>query len=419
MRAHPLRLLVAFVLLAGLPTGALAGCGKGRTSTSASRAGVQVTAPQASGAVGISTKNTTRLGGADASIDAASVAQAVYPGLTPATRPQAVALVDERNWPAALAASVFASAPLGAPLLYADGDTLPGVSEAALRAMRPLGASTLGGAQVIEIGSAPALPDHQTSRALGGGDPAVLAAAVLRLAGVVDGRPAKDVLVVASDAPRALQMPAAALAAETGAPILFVTSSAVPAPTSAALATLHHPTIYVLAPKTLRASAYAQLSRLGTVVRISGTVAAGEAGGSEAASGESLDPVQNAISVSRFSRGAFGWGIHEAGHGLVFVNPARALDGPAAAPLSAHGDYGPLLLLADAASVPTALTRYLSDIEPGYTAAAPPVREVYNHGWLIGDERAISAHAQAELDALLEIAPRQPSAGEGSVAQAE
>ncbi|MCW3030605.1 MAG: hypothetical protein JWM66_738, partial [Solirubrobacterales bacterium] len=219
--------------------------------------------------------------------------------------------------------------------------------------------------------------------------------------------------------PRALQMPAAALAAETGAPILFVTSSAVPAPTSAALATLHHPTIYVVAPKTLRASAYAQLSRLGTVVHISGTVAAGEAGGSEAGSGESLNPVQNAISVSRFSRGSFGWGIHEAGHGLVFVNPARALDAPAAAPLSAHGDYGPLLLLADAASVPTALTRYLSDIEPGYTAAAPPVREVYNHGWLIGDERAISAHAQAELDALLEIAPRQPSAGEGSVAQAE
>jgi hypothetical protein len=77
------------------------------------------------------------------------------------------------------------------------------------------------------------------------------------------------------------------------------------------------------------------------------------------------------------------------------------------------------LLLQDAASVPAPLTRYLSNIEPGYTAAVPPVREVYNHGWLIGDERAISAHAQAELDAVLEIAPRQPSAGEQSVLQAE
>jgi hypothetical protein len=57
--------------------------------------------------------------------------------------------------------------------------------------------------------------------------------------------------------------------------------------------------------------------------------------------------------------------------------------------------------------VPTALTHYLSDIEPGYTTAIPPVREVYNHGWLIGDEDAISALAQAEIDTLLEIAPRK------------
>ena len=47
------------------------------------------------------------------------------------------------------------------------------------------------------------------------------------------------------------------------------------------------------------------------------------------------------------------------------------------------------------------------------------MREVYNHGWLIGDERAISALAQAELDTVLEIAPRQQSPGEQSVAEAE
>jgi hypothetical protein len=47
------------------------------------------------------------------------------------------------------------------------------------------------------------------------------------------------------------------------------------------------------------------------------------------------------------------------------------------------------------------------------------VREVYNHGWLIGDESAVSALAQAELDTVLEIAPRQSSTGEQSVAEAE
>jgi hypothetical protein len=151
------------------------------------------------------------------------------------------------------------------------------------------------------------------------------------------------------------------------------------------------------------------------VVHVTGATGAGESSGAN----ENSDPVENAISVSRFSHGSFGWGIHEAGHGLVFANVSRPLDAPAAAPLAAHGDYGPLLLLADSASVPAALTHYLSDIEPGYTAAAPPVREVYNHGWLIGDEQAISALAQAELDTVLEIAPRQPSAAEQSVASAE
>ena len=77
------------------------------------------------GAVGVATRNTTRLGGADPASDAAAVARAVYPGLTTATRPQAVVLVDEHDWAASLTASVLASAPLGAPLLYADGSALP------------------------------------------------------------------------------------------------------------------------------------------------------------------------------------------------------------------------------------------------------------------------------------------------------
>ena len=88
------------------------------------------------------------------------------------------------------------------------------------------------------------------------------------------------------------------------------------------------------------------------------------------------------------------------------------------APLSSHGDYGPLLLLESSASLPPPLAEYLSDIEPGYTNAIRPVREVYNHGWLLGDERSISAVAQAEVDALLEIAPRT-SAQEPSVSPPE
>jgi hypothetical protein len=122
--------------------------------------------------------------------------------------------------------------------------------------------------------------------------------------------------------------------------------------------------------------------------------------------------VAHAVAISRFIDGSFGWGIHEAGHGLVFASYARPLDAPAASALSAHGDYGPLLLVGSGKSVPGTLGRYLSNIEPGYTETVGPVREVYNHGWLIGDERAISLLAQAEIDAVLEVAPRTQAAGE-------
>jgi hypothetical protein len=419
MRAPLLRRSAALALLVVALAGALAGCGKGAESRTASRSSTAVfgSSPGPHAVIAVATKNTTRLGGADPASDAAAVAQAVYPGLTPATRPQLVALVDERDWPATLAASSLAGAPLGAPLLYSEGGSLPRVSEEALSAMHPLGARALGGAQVLDVGSSPALPAGEPARtiATGTSEPAAPAVAIAQLESSVSGHAPHDVLVVASDTPQALQMPAAGLAAESGAPILFVTRSAVPAPTNALLRTLHRPAIYVIAPRLLHASAYAQLARLGTVIRVSGSTGGGEA----PSAAESDEPVQNAISISRFSHGSFGWGIHEAGHGLVFASVARPLDGPAAAPLSAHGDYAPLLLLDTSLSVPATLTRYLSDIEPGYSGSVPPVREVYNHGWLIGDEQAISAHAQAELDALLEIAPRQPSVGEQTVAEGE
>src|SRR5882762_9577287 len=129
MRAPPVRPLAALALCGALAVAVLTGCGKGTGAAGSGAAtGSLGTGTVTSGVVAISTKNTTRLGGADPASDAAAVAQAVYPGLTPATRPQAVVLVNERDWPAALAASALSSAPLGAPLLYADGDSLPPAS---------------------------------------------------------------------------------------------------------------------------------------------------------------------------------------------------------------------------------------------------------------------------------------------------
>jgi hypothetical protein len=342
-----------------------------------------------SGPAGRITRNTARLGASDPVTDAAAVASAVHPGLTPSSRPQAVVFASTSAFPIALAAAALASAPLGAPLLYSEAGGVPAVSVAALEAMKPTGAPVLGGAKVIRVGGA-AVPSGYASRALPATEPFSAAVEIERLAEGIRGAPPRQVLVVNSEAPAAFAMPAAGLAAESGAPILLVSSAAVPAPTRALLAGLGRPAIYAIGPSSAIGEAVVkELERFGPVKRISGSSAA-----------------ENAVALARFSEGSFGWGVHEPGHGLVFANASRPLDAPAAAPLSASGDFAPLLLLESASAIPPVLSRYLEDIQAAYSAQVPPVRALYNHGWIIGDESAITAATQAELDAKLEVAPR-------------
>jgi len=382
---------------------ALAGCGKTAPEQQSAGGGVEtvIVHTGAAGTAATATRNTTRLGGSDAVADAAAVARAAYPGLTASTRPQAVAIADAHDWPAALAASALASAPLGAPLLYSEGSSLPQASTQALHALAPTGSSTLGGVQMLLLGSSAQAPSGYRARASAAGDPYSLAVSVAKLLAIARGTSPRQVIVVNIDGPPALAMPAAGLAAQSGAPILFVTSSDVPAATAGELEDLGRPTIYTVGSTAISEGVLTELARYGAVKR------------AEVSQGEDATPAGNAIAVSRFADGSFGWGVRESGHGLAFANATRPFDAPAAAILSATGDYAPLLLLEDATGVPSPLSHYLSDIQP----AAPhsqPVKGVYNHGWLIGDERAISATTQAELDAMLQIVPQSTPSGESS-----
>lgn len=371
---------------------ALAGCGKDHGERERAAGPTPKVAPvTAQGALSVSTRNTTRLGGADVATDAAAVARAVYPGLTAATRPQTVVLVDRHDWPAALAASVLAGAPANAPILYSEGEKLPEVTQQTLTALHPLGAAALGGAQVIEVGTTAPVPDGYLVDRVPAGQGAVVAAAIARVARTLDRAAPRAAIVIGAQAPAAVAMPAAALAAQSGAPILPTSGASLSAPTAEALRALRHPSIYVIDAAALGAGTMRALAHLGSV----GVVTAGTAAGFSA--------VSNAIDVARYTNGTFGWGVKEPGHGLVFANAGRPFDAPAAALLSATGDYAPLLLLESATRIPSELARYLSDIQPAYTAQVPPVRGIYNHGWLIGDESAISAVVQAELDSMLEI----------------
>ncbi len=367
----------------------LAGCGKSLPSPAPEAASGPVAAVGAHGAGGLSTANTTRIGGADATTDAAAVALTVYPGLTAATRPKAVVLVSDDDWPAALAASVFAAAPLRAPLIYSGaGEGLPPASDRALSAMKPLGTRLLSGTQLLRVGPGGA-PAGYVARSIVGESAAALAVNVARIWASVRGHSPRQAIVLASDGPRAFAMPAAGLAALTGAPILFVRHARIPRTTAAELAQLERPNIYVVGPSSsVDESTMRKLERYGPTVRIAGST-----------------PASNAVAVARFSDGSFGWGVLEPGHGLAFASSARPLDGPAAAPLAANGDYAPLLLLEGPQAIPGVLGGYVSDLQPG-TPASGPVHTVYNHGWVLGDEGAISATTQARLDSLLAVSSR-------------
>src|SRR3954469_25593511 len=378
--------------LVGILAMALAACGGGGSKSShaastpavSQKGGEEPQGPPLGFPV-VATKNTTRVAGADPVADAAAIALAVYPARTPETRPAAVVLADVRDWRTGMVASVLAGQPVRAPILFTDGDKIPAATSAALDALQPTGSKEAGGAQVIRVGTTVDVQGYKTTDVAPAAPPA-LAAAVDRLHTAAAGSPPGAVVIASSDRPE-YAMPAAGWAAKSGDPILWVTRDAMPHETTTAIKAARRPSLYVLGPADSVSDAVLdKLGKLGPVKRITGT-----------------DPVTTAIEFARYRDGAFGWYIQDPGHGLNFASTRRPQDAAAAAPLSANGTYGPLLVLTDPGVLPAPLQDYLLDIQPGYDP--DPVRGVYSHGWMVGDESAISAGGAARIDTLLEIQP--------------
>jgi hypothetical protein len=330
----------------------------------------------------LATKNTTRVAGKDPVQVAAGVASAVYPAVD-GRQPQAVTLVDQEDWAGGIAAAALMAPPLRAPILLTDGDSIPSATSNALELLRPTGAPLARRMQAFKIGDA-AAPDDLRTFPIQAKDPYRLAAAIDEFRTRTTGEPSKNVVIAPADDPR-FAMPAAGWAAKSGDAVLFAGRNNLPAATRNAIAKHERPGIYVLGPKDLISQEVVkQLRRLGSVTRISGN-----------------NPVTNSLVFARYSDGEFGWGIRDPGHGLVIANWHRPLDAAAASALSASGTYGPLLLTDTANILPRFLRGYLLDIQPGYQS--DPVRGVYNHAWLIGDESAIGVAVQTEIDELTEI----------------
>ncbi len=331
------------------------------------------------------TSNTTRIGGPDPIANAAATALAVFPATNEKQRPVAVSLVGKEDWAGAIAAAVLMAEPVKAPLLYGEADEVPDATSSALGALKPGGGAASGGAAVFAVGDVQ-IPNGLSANKIKAGDPAGEAAAIARLRDRLAGSP-PDAIILASSSEPAFAAPAAAYAARSGDPVLYAEAESLPQATAGALRRDKGVPVYALGPgSAISGKVLKEVEALGTkVTRISGA-----------------DPVAGSIAFARFGEGGFGWHVSDPGHGFVLVRSDAPLEAAAAAPLSASGTWGPLLLTDSADTLPSELRGYFLDVKPGYTT--DPTRAFYNHVWIVGDAGQISVEQQAEVNEVAELA---------------
>jgi hypothetical protein len=331
------------------------------------------------------TANTTRIGGSDPATNAAATALAVFPSTNEKQRPVAVAMVSTEDWAGAIAAGVLMAEPVRAPLLFGEAEGVPDATKAALDALRPQGGAASGGHAVLAIGDI-TVPNGMGAAKIKAGDAASEAAGIARLRDRLAGRK-PEAIVLASSSEPAYAAPAAAYAARSGDPVLFTEAETLSQPTVAELRRDEGVPVYALGPSSaISGEVLKEVEELGTkVVRISGS-----------------NPVQSAISFARYEGAKFGWHVADPGHGFVLSRSDAPLEAAAAAPLSASGSWGPLLVTDSADTLPSELRGYFLDVKPGYTT--DPTRAFYNHIWIVGDTGQISVEQQAEVNEIAELA---------------
>ena len=375
----------------------LAGCSTGDDDSRPPQLGVKANDEQAAEKLGFpstATRNTVRVGGSDAVSDAAGVASALYPATGDSDRPTAVALVDQDDWATAIAASVLVGRPIGAPILFTDGGSLPPVTKDVLDRLKPKGSDLSKDAQVIRVGPDVARPEGYKTALIEGDNEFERAASLDRFFSAARAKPSNDVVLFSADSAE-FAMPAAAWAARSGDAALPVRRDSIPAPIVKALREHSRPNVFVLGPESaISKQVLTQLEKrklARNVRRIEGP-----------------NPVENAIAFARYEKGDFGWGVVVPGYNFTIASTTRPADAAAAAALATRGVFAPLVLTDDAAKLPPKLEEYFLSVQPGYEE--DPAQAVYNRAWILGDDKAVSVEQQATVDQLTELIPVQGNA---------
>jgi hypothetical protein len=389
-----LRRLSALFLLIALSA---AGCSTDDDQSRPPQLGVKGNDEQAAEKLGFpstATRNTVRVGGSDATADAAGVASALYPATGDSDRPTAVVLVDQDDWATGVAASVLVGRPIGAPILLTDGSEMPSVTEDVLNRLQPKGSDLSKDAQVIRVGAGTARPEGFKTALIEGDTPFQAAEAIDRFFSAARAKPSNDVVLYSAEQGE-YAMPAAAWAARSGDAVLPVARNGIPAPIVKALREHDRPNVFVLGPESVIDKRVLDQLKKRKLARSVNRI-------------EGPNPVENAIAFARYEKGDFGWGVVVPGYNFTVASTTRASDAAAAAALGTRGVFAPLLLSDDAAELPPKLEEYLLSVQPGYED--DPGQAVYNRAWVIGDDKAIAVPQQAQIDQLTELVPVQANA---------
>lgn len=370
----------------------LAGCQIGNKEANQGAENTAVTAAVSTPWIG--TKNTTRINTSDPIEAAVLVSRTLWTAVTGSNRPASVVLTDVSNWQIAAVSADLIHHPSNGPVLFFEKDRVPEATLEELQRLKPAGAEGNDGIQIIIVGPASDAVVKQLDDLnmkldkIEGDEPAAVAGAIDAYYAKVAGELPQAVVIGSLDSPE-YTLPAVNWIAHMPEPLLYVTKDEVPEPTVQALNERGgKAVIYLLGPESAVSSGVEeQLKSYGTVTRISGN-----------------DPATNAIAFSKFKDEVtgFGWGINSPGHNLSFLPADSTLLAIAAAPFSHLGKHAPLIFTSKD-HMPEAVMGYTAEIQPKFQDS--PAEGPYNHAWITGDNNAITAEAQSEIDDMLEISP--------------
>ena len=293
----------------------------------------------------------------------------------------------------ALAAAVLMADPIRAPVLLTDGEEMP-ERDARPRSTRwPRPARSPPAARRSSASATSRGPRGLKTTDLVGKDPATLARAIDAFHAAARGASSDSVLRRQRRRARVRHARRRLGGQERRPDPVRRPRRRCPADQAPAIAAHQQPRIYVLGPST--------------VISPKVTVAAAQARArSSASAARTRRPTRSSSRKLPRRRRSAGASSTPA---TAWCSPIRA--GPPTPPRprrcrpAARGAR--CCCSATTASCPRSVEDYLLDIQPGYRD--DPTRGVYNHGWIIGDDTAISVAAQARIDALLEIAPAKNS----------